>query len=125
MCLVLKDVDWRLSSLDPLLDLVKLKDKTKGGEIGYYPQESQRGVSLEHTSRLQLIARTAFLKYKEWGHFSENWKRSLAFIFTLAQCHFIQQILGEVTLWPDDSPASPNKGYSRSIQTRIPEDLPP
>lgn len=49
MCSVLKDVDWRLSLLDPLLDLVKLKDKTKGGKTEYSSQETQQGVSQEHT----------------------------------------------------------------------------
>lgn len=40
VCLVLKDVDRRLSLLDLLLDLVKLKDKTKGGKIENSSQES-------------------------------------------------------------------------------------
>lgn len=49
VCLVLKDVDQGLSVLDPPLDLVKLKDKKKGGKIENSSQESHCGVLLEHT----------------------------------------------------------------------------
>lgn len=65
-CLVLKDVDWRLSLLDPLLDLVRLEDKMTGGKIGYCSQESQQGLS----SKTHLVASfnrggQSFLNIKE------------------------------------------------------------
>ena len=74
--------------LDPLLDLVKPKDKMKGEKIGYSTQESQRGVSLEHTLRLQLIERTDCLKYEKYGRFSENRKRPFSLYLHLITMTF-------------------------------------